>query len=174
MIRNETTELENSGTNTQLNQVLSHLQIASPAKGNAMCQACGETIVEGDAVTLYLFRPAGKAGYTVGQCRCRDHGEDLTSLFTLGVSEIVVDGRIGQCRDHATQQAWPVLLSPSIRLVSTPDTTTGRANNESISTDTSWNHGEHLQERLTDNRSATHYASDPRSEQAEIKLGGGQ
>ena len=174
MIRNETTELENSGTNPQLNQVLSHLQIASPAKGNAMCQACGEAIVEGNPVTLYLFRPAGQAGYTVGQCRCRDHAEDLTSLFTLGVSEIVVDGRIGQCQDHATQQAWPVLLSPSIRLVSTPDTTTGRANSESISTDTSWNHGEHLQERLTDNRSATHYASDPRSEQPEITLGGSQ
>jgi hypothetical protein len=50
----------------------------------------------------------------------------LTSLFTLGVRELIVDGRVGQCRDHATQQTWPVLLAPSVRLISAPDTTSGR------------------------------------------------
>jgi len=120
------TGLQSSGTSTQFSQVLSHLCIESPANGGPMCQACGETIREGDPVTLYLSRPAGHSGYTVDQCRCIDHNEDLTSLFTLGVRELVVDGRVGQCRDHATQQAWPVLLAPSIRLISAPDTTSGR------------------------------------------------
>ena len=120
------TGLEDSGTSTQFSQVLSHLQIESPANGDPMCQACSETIVEGDPVTLYFSRPAGHSSYTIDQCRCSDHNEDLTSLFTLGVSEIVVDGRVGQCRDHATQQAWPVLLAPSVRLISAPDTTSGR------------------------------------------------
>ena len=118
--------LQEAGTRTQFSQVLSHLQIASPANGDPICQACGEIIVEGDPVTLYFSRPAGHSSYTVDQCRCGDHNEDLTSLFTLGVSEIVVDGRVGQCRDHATQQAWPVLLAPSVRLISAPDTTSGR------------------------------------------------
>ena len=126
MIRKETTELENSGTNTQLSQVLSHLRIESPANGDPMCQACGEAIVEGDPVTLYLSRPAGHSSYTVDQCRCSDHNEDLTSLFTLGVRELVVDGRVRHCRDHATQQIWPVLLGPSIRLISAADTKSGR------------------------------------------------
>ena len=120
------TGLQSSGTSTQFSQVLSHLCIESPANGGPMCQACGETIREGDPVTLYLSRPAGHSGYTVDQCRCIDHNEDLTSLFTLGVRELVVDGRVGQCRDHATQQAWSVLLAPSVRLISAADTTSGR------------------------------------------------
>jgi len=120
------TGLEDSGTSTQFSQVLSHLQIESPANGDPMCQACSETIVEGDPVTLYFSRPAGHSSYTIDQCRCSDHNEDLTSLFTLGVSELVVDGRVGQCRDHATQQAWSVLLAPSVRLISVADTTSGR------------------------------------------------
>jgi len=124
------TGLQSSGTSTQFSQVLSHLQIASPANGDPMCQACGEAIVEGDPITLYLSRPAGHSGYTVDQCRCIDHNEDLTSLFTLGVRELVVDGRVGQCRDHATQQAWSVLLAPSVRLISAQDTTSGRVVSE--------------------------------------------
>ena len=120
------TGLQDSGTSTRLSQVLSHLQITSPANGDLMCQACGEAIVEGDPVTLYLSRPAGQSRYTVDQCCCGDHNEDLTSPFNLGVRELVVDGRIGQCRDHATQQAWPVLLAPSVRLISAQDTTSGR------------------------------------------------
>ena len=128
------TGLQDSGTNTQLSQVLSHLQIESPANGDPMCQACGETIVEGDPITPYLSRPAGHSSYTVDQCRCNEHAEDLTSLFTLGVSELVVDGRVGQCRDHATQQTWPVLLAPSVRLISVPDTTSGRVVSEHAQT----------------------------------------
>ena len=120
------TGLQNSGTNTQLSQVLSHLQIESPANGDPICQACGGTIREGDPVTLYLSRPAGHSSYTIDQCRCSDHNEDLTSLFTLGVRELIVDGRVGQCRDHATQQTWPILLAPSIRLISAQDTSSGR------------------------------------------------
>jgi len=126
MNENVATGLQDSGTNTHFSQVLSHLNIASPANGDPMCQACGEAIVEGDPVTLYLPRPAGQSGYTVDQCRCSDHNKDLTSLFTLGVRELVVDGRVGQCRDHATQQTWPILLAPSVRLISAPDTTSGR------------------------------------------------
>ena len=120
------TGLQDSGTNTQLTQVLSHLQIEPPANGDPMCQACGEAIVEGDPVTLYISRPVGHSSYTVSHCRCGDHAEELTSLFTLGVRELIVGGRIGQCRDHATQQTWPVLLAPSVRLLSAPDTTSGR------------------------------------------------
>ena len=113
-------------TDTDLQQVLSHLRVESPANGDPVCQACGEAIREGDPVTLYLSRPAGHSTYTIDQCRCSDHNEDLTSLLTLGVRELVVDGRVGQCRDHATQQAWQVLLAPSVRLISAADTTSGR------------------------------------------------
>ena len=149
------TGLQYSGTNTQLSQVLSHLQIESPANGDPMCQACGETIREGDPVTLYLSRPAGHSSYTVDQCRCNEHTEDLPSLFTLGVRELIVDGRIGQCRDHATQQAWPVLLAPSIRLISAPDAKSGRVVSAQEQTDSNTPG----QDRITDRNSDTLAAS---------------
>ena len=120
------TGLHFSGTITQFRQVLSHLKIASTTDQNPTCQVCCEPIEEGDQITLYLSKPAGKAEYTIGQCRCRNHDDKLTSLLTLGVEELVVDGRVGQCSDHATQQKWPILLAPSIRLLSSADTKSGR------------------------------------------------
>ena len=124
MRENVITGLHNSGTNTQLRQALSHLQIASPAESEPICQACGEAIREDDRITLYLYRPAERERYTIGQCRCSDHNEDLTSLFTLGVDELIVDGQVGRCSNHTSQQSWPVLLAPQLRLVSTAATTT--------------------------------------------------
>ena len=120
------TGLQNSGTDPQHRQALTHLQIESLANGKPTCQACGEAIVESDPVTLYLYRPAGHSGYTIDQCRCSDHADDLTTLFTLGVREFVIDGRIGHCRPHDTNQTRAVLLAPSVRLISAPDTTSGR------------------------------------------------
>ena len=130
MIRKETTELQNSGTNTQLEQALSHLSIASATEDSPTCQVCSNPLIEGDQITLYLYKPVGSSRYSVGQYRCSEHDDNLTNLFTLGVRELVVDGRVGQCRDHATQQVWPVLLAPSVRLISVPDTTSGRVVSE--------------------------------------------
>ena len=117
------TGLQNSGTDTHP-QVLAHLHRQS--LGDPACQVCDESLTEGDQLTLYLYKPAGSARYTIGQNRCHSHADDLASLFTLGVRELIVEGRIGQCRDHATQQTWPVLLAPSLRLISAYDTTSGR------------------------------------------------
>lgn len=36
--------------------------------------------------------------------------------------ELVVEGRVGTCTDHATQSSWLVLLAPRPRVVSPPDT----------------------------------------------------
>ena len=120
------TGLQSSGTITQVEQTLTHIQLAQSTADNPTCQVCGESLTEGDQITLYLHKPAGSGTYQIGQCRCRSHDDGLTTLFTLGVRELIVEGRIGQCRDHATQQTWPVLLAPSIRLISAADTTTGR------------------------------------------------
>jgi hypothetical protein len=50
----------------------------------------------------------------------------LAAQFTLGVREVIVDGRIGHCRSHDTDQTQSVLVAPSARLISAPDTTSGR------------------------------------------------
>jgi hypothetical protein len=124
MQNNSTTGLQNSGTETQLQQVLAHLQMHS--LGEPTCQVCNERIREGDQITVYFHKPTDRATYRIGQCRCSAHKNDLTALFTLGVSELIVDGRVGHCQDQATQQTWPVLFSPTVRLISVPETKGGR------------------------------------------------
>ena len=152
MSSNNTAGLQISGTTTQLEQALSHLRIAPSTENDPTCQLCKEPITEGDKLTLYLYKPAGSSGYDVGQCRCRRHDDGLTGLFTLGVDELIVDGRVGQCRDHATQQTWPVLVSPTVQLISAGDTTTGRAPAEPQTDTPTWCHGEHLRERIADDQ----------------------
>jgi hypothetical protein len=126
MSENTTDRLEDSGTDVQLSQALSHLQFTSSTDVDPMCQVSGEAITEGQSVTLYLSRAAGRTGYKIGQCRCANHNDDMSTLFTLGVRELIVDGRIGQCQDPATEKTWAVLLAPSIRLISAADTKSGR------------------------------------------------
>jgi hypothetical protein len=151
MNENVTTGLQNSGTDTQLRQVLLHLQIVSPADGDPTCQACGETIREGDSVTVYLFRPAGRSGYTGGRCRCLDHNDKLIGLFTLDTRELIVDDRIRLCRDYATQQTWPVLLASPVRLVSAAYTTTSRVvTSQAARATADWERGKFIQERTSD------------------------
>lgn len=130
MYENSIPGLHISGTDTQRRQVLSHLHIEPLGEGDSICQTCGEAITTGDPVTLYLYRPAGHSGYTIGQCRCSGHNDTLTSLFTLGVREIIVDGRIGHYRSHDTDQTQSVLVAPSVRLISAPDTKSGRVVND--------------------------------------------
>ena len=172
MQNNNTAGLQISGTATQLEQAVSHLRLAPSAESDLRCQCCGVPLTEGDQVTLYLYTPAGRTGYTISQCHCRTHDEDLTSIFTRGVRELIVNGRIGQCRDHATQQTWPVLLAPSIPLISDADTTTGRAPTDSNTTDTPpWKHGEQLRDRAVDEQTKTNA---PPSTKTDIKIGGVQ
>jgi hypothetical protein len=54
----------------------------------------------------------------------------LAAQFTLGVREVIVDGRIGHYRSHDTDQTQSVLVAPSVRLISAPDTKSGRVVND--------------------------------------------
>lgn len=165
------TGLQISGTSTRLEQVIAHLCIAQSSEDKPTCQVCDAPLREGDQITLYLYKPAGSGRYSIGQCRCRSHDDNLPSLFTLGVEELIVDGRIGQCRDHATQQAWPILLATSIRLISASDTSTGRIPTNTNQPDTTaWNHGQQLHERAETN----HLSPNHQTDQTDIKVGGRQ
>ena len=151
MQNNSTTGLQNSGTRTQLQQVLSHLHIQS--LGEPTCQVCNEPLGEGDQITVYFSNPAGSSTYCINQCRCSTHNDDLTSLFTLGVSELIVNGRVGLCQDQATQKTWPVLLSPTVRLISGHDTDTGcipTVNKDKQDSETTeWQYGTTVSDRVT-------------------------
>ncbi|QCC51448.1 hypothetical protein DV733_09430 [Halapricum salinum] len=93
------------------------LQIAL-GEGAGVCQVCGTLLREGRRVAVYAFRACRHTPWQTGQLRCVDHPPSLHSLATVGVREVVAEGRVGRCVDQALQTEWPVLLEPEIREVS--------------------------------------------------------
>ena len=86
----------------------------SLGEGPVTCQVCGSPLHEGDAVVVYVFRPAGSVRYQVGHVVCGDGRHTQMEVFTLGVRELFVEGRVGRYSDGATQSSWPVLLAPEV------------------------------------------------------------
>jgi hypothetical protein len=93
-------------------------------EGAAVCEACGEKLREGAPLVAFAFRPADEPAFQFGHVKCTSCRHEPTEYFTLGVRELVLDGRVGTCTDQATQSSWPVLLVPQPRAVSPADTTT--------------------------------------------------
>jgi hypothetical protein len=102
----------------QLIEDITQVHKISLGEGAATCQVCGSSLYEGDAVVVYVFRPAGEVMFQVGYVVCGDEKHELPREYTLGVRELVVEGRVGWCSDGATQSSWPVLLSPGLVAVS--------------------------------------------------------
>ena len=98
----------------QLTEEISQLEQIPLGEGAATCQACGSPLHEGDAVVVYVFRPAGSVRYQIGHVVCGDGRHKQVEMFTLGVRELLVEGRVGWCSDGATQSSWPVLLVPEV------------------------------------------------------------
>lgn len=109
----------------ELVEAVSTLHRITLADDQLSCQVCNELINEGDEVVCLLRSSAEQNRYEITQSRCTDH-DDLTELLTLGVDEFVINGQVGRCSDQATQQSWPVLLVPQLRVVSAAATTTTR------------------------------------------------
>lgn len=79
---------------------------------NAECPACGHVFEEGDAVLLYVARPAGRVRFEIGRAVCDVHS--VRTEYTLGVEELLIAGRVGLCSDAVTQSSWRVLVAPRI------------------------------------------------------------
>lgn len=108
----------------QLIEDISQLECFALGEGVAVCEACGEKLWEGAPLVAFAFRPADQPTFQFGHVKCTDCRHEPTEYFTLGVRELVLDGRVGTCTDPATQSSWPVLLAPQPRAVSSADTTT--------------------------------------------------
>lgn len=102
---------------------ISKIQQIALGEGAAACEACEQKLREGDAVIAFAFRPVDQPTYQLGHVKCVNCRHEPTEYFTLGVRELVLDGRVGTCSDQATQSSWPVLLAPQPRAVSPADTT---------------------------------------------------
>jgi len=86
--------------------------------GLGVCQGCGKRLLEGFRCEIYAFRPCGSDVWQAGQAWCVDCSIALDALATLGVHEVVVEGRVGRCVDQTEQCSWRVLLDPVTRSVS--------------------------------------------------------
>ena len=119
----EKTELTNQETvDNGLIEEIYQLDKISLGEGAAKCLVCGSSFCEGDAVVVYVFRRADETVFQVGYVLCGEDRDGYLSEFTLGVRELLVEGRVGVCTDGATQSSWLVLLAPEILGVSAAST----------------------------------------------------
>ena len=107
-------------------EAISHIKQIALGEGAAMCQVCGCELREGDELTAYAFRAAGNPFFEVGYVMCGADVHEHPSVFTRGVHELVVTGRIGLCTDVSSQSSWLVLLEPSPVLVSVASSSSAR------------------------------------------------
>ena len=135
------------GTAKQLIEDINQLNKVALGEGAVACQVCGAPLQSGSPVSVYVYRPAGESTFEIGHVVCGDDGHDLTTHFTLGVRELLVDGRVGLCSDVATGACWPVLLDPSVRVVSTMESRAGRIVPETPTDDVPWVYGDALLDR---------------------------
>jgi hypothetical protein len=111
---------------SQLIEEISQFKQIALGEGAAVCEVCGVELREGEPVVVFAFRPVEQPAFQIGHVKCTDCRHEPTEFFTLGVRELVLDGRIGTCADPATQSWWPVLLAPQPRAVSPANSTTVR------------------------------------------------
>jgi len=111
-------------TDRKIIEDISQLEKIALGEGAAVCEACGEKLWEGAPLVAFAFRPVDQPTFQIGHVKCTDCRHEPTEYFTLGVRELVLEGRVGTCSDPATQSSWPVLLAPQPRAVSPADTTT--------------------------------------------------
>ncbi len=117
-------EFAGQESDDQLIKDISQIKLIALGEGAAACEACGEKLREGAPLVAFAFRLADQPTFQFGHVKCTECRHEPTEYFTLGVRELVLDGRVGTCADPATQSSWPVLLAPRPRAVSPADTTT--------------------------------------------------
>ena len=110
----------------QLITTISELDHVSLAETNTECQHCGRSLTEGDDVVVYISKPADGRTYHVSDCVCARPDHRQREVFTLGVRELLVVGRIGTAAAAATQSTWPILVDPVPVAASAAATTTLR------------------------------------------------
>lgn len=75
-------------------QVLTGVQIGLPDL-HASCTCCGESITEGQACTVYAYRPANGQEWYPAKCYCQGCAPDKIPTPTIGTSEVVIQSWLG-------------------------------------------------------------------------------
>ena len=110
------------GVDSRLIKDISKIKQKALGEGAVVCQACGSELREGAPVVVYAFRPIEEPTFEIGYTKCADGRYTPSECFTLGVRELLVEGRVGMCSDQAMQSSWPVLVAPEPVAVSAAST----------------------------------------------------
>jgi hypothetical protein len=113
-----TNSAEQESVAEELREPAKRLQLLTLAESTPTCYVCERHITEGQGIILYLKKSVDGRKYNIGQLRCEEHWSGVEELFEIGTRELIVTGRVGQCRDQATRTSWPVLIAPVIRQLS--------------------------------------------------------
>jgi hypothetical protein len=101
-----------------LERDLAQLDGIGLAEETPLCRTCNQPLTEGRRLTVYARRTADTATFELGAMTCVDHRHDQRTQFNTGARELIVEGCVGRCSDHAKQTSWPILLHPQSRVIS--------------------------------------------------------
>ena len=79
-----------------------------------ICPVSEQGLRDGAAVVAYAARSCPHAPWLVHQLRSPRHPPSLSSLSTLGVCEVVVEGRVGRVVDTGLQRDWVTVVAPEV------------------------------------------------------------
>lgn len=159
---------------TDLNRDLAQLEGTGLAEKTPLCQTCDRPLTEGQRLTVYTRQTANTATFELGAMTCVDHHHDQRTQFNRSVRELIIEGCVGRCSDHAKQASWPILLHPQARTISPRGTTDGYMLPASpwFYTTIGLSHPDDIYRDLTWTVSPTTIAANPTGEDGSLTDGG--
>jgi len=91
---------------SQLIEEASQFEQVPLGEGTAVCEVCGEELREGAPVVVFAFRSIEQPAFEIGHVKCTDCRHEPTEFFTLGVCELILDGRIGMCTESELRRVY--------------------------------------------------------------------
>jgi len=99
---------------THRNQTNAAVSIEDISQSSKICPVSEQGLRDGAAVVAYATRSCPHAPWLVRQLRCPRHPPSLSSLSTLGVCEVVVEGQVGRVVDTGVQRDWVTVVAPEV------------------------------------------------------------
>ncbi|WP_254532789.1 hypothetical protein [Natrinema gelatinilyticum] len=91
-----------------------------PRSDGAVCIGCGEALHETDIVFAYAYRPADTVDWIVSRLYCLDCAPSRVRSPTLGVTEVLVGGRLGTIALPTARSHRLCLTELALRALSPP------------------------------------------------------
>lgn len=88
------TDADQSTITSTPQQVLAGMQVGLPDLV-VVCTYCGEEVAEGQACTVYAYRPADDHEWYPARCYCQACAPDEIPTPTMGTSEVLVQAWLG-------------------------------------------------------------------------------